>query len=157
MVYKTFIEEVRAQVKKDLNGFLSSHRLPSVEVFENNPSKIANHDKTLAIYAYNPNGPVMEMDSFYTTVKFTLHFWINQCDDAQSNASVEDYFSALAYYINHADFSEFDRIVDNQIDRMDMGDPCNEVLFLVESRINSQTDYDEEYPTPASDDNSEET
>ena len=147
MVYKEFLDEVRDDFETNLNTFLQSIGLDGVSKFCTDGFSVDKNNSSLAVYAFSPNGPVMEYDGMYQTVRFTVEFYLNDKDgDNASLEILEDYFSALAFYITQRRYGGNGIIANSQLNRMDQGDMCNECLFLVESRIDTSMDYEDTYP-----------
>ena len=165
MVYSEFIEEVRKDMEDNLNPFLTSVGMDAVSAFCTDGFSVERSASSIAVYAFSPDGPVMEYDGMYQTVRFTVEFFLDNVDEASSLSTLEGYFSALAFYITQRRYGGNGIITNSQLTRMDQGGPCNECLFLVESRINTSMDYEDTYPvteppeTPGAepDDNQEET
>lgn len=151
MVYKEFLDEVRADLEQNLNGFLEQVGLDGIRAFCADGFSVEKNSSSLAVYAFSPNGPVMEYDGSYLTVRFTVEFFLDDKDGDDASLSVlEDYFSALAFYITQRRYGGNGIIANSQLSRMDQGDLCNECLFLVESRIDTSMDYAESYPVAES-------
>lgn len=149
MIYKEFINDVREDLKNNLNTFLAQISLDPVAAFVEDGFSVEKAENSLAVYAYSPNGPVYEDDGTYTTVRFTVEFF-KDAEDATGTglAVLEEYFSALAFFITQRRYGGNGIIINSQLDRMDQGDGCNECLFLVEARIDTSMDYSDEYPVP---------
>ena len=87
MVYKEFLDEVRDDFETNLNTFLQSIGLDGVSKFCTDGFSVDKNNSSLAVYAFSPNGPVMEYDGMYQTVRFTVEFYLNDKDG--DNASLE--------------------------------------------------------------------
>ena len=147
MVYSEFLAEVREDMEANLNDFLAEVGLEGVRSFCADGFSVERLDRSLAVYAFSPNGPVMEDDGTECTVRFTVEFFLNASEgDEASLSELEEYFSALAFYITHRRYGGNGTIGNSQLSRMDQGDMCNECLFLVESTIDTRMDYAETYP-----------
>ena len=146
MVYSEFIDEVREDMEDNLNTFLTSVGMNEVSAFCTDGFSVIKSASSLAVYAFSPDGPVMEYDGQYLTVRFTVEFFLNDIDEASSLSTLEGYFSALAFYITQRRYGGNGIITNSQLTPMDQGDPCNECLFLVESRIDTTMDYEDTYP-----------
>ncbi len=150
MVYSEFIEEVRKDMEDNLNPFLTSVGMDAVSAFCTDGFSVERSASSIAVYAFSPDGPVMEYDGMYQTVRFTVEFFLDNVDEASSLSTLEGYFSALAFYITQRRYGGNGIITNSQLTRMDQGGPCNECLFLVESRINTSMDYEDSYPVSGS-------
>lgn len=150
MVYSEFIEEVRKDMEDNLNPFLTSVGMDAVSAFCTDGFSVERSASSIAVYAFSPDGPVMEYDGMYQTVRFTVEFFLDNVDEASSLSALEGYFSALAFYITQRRYGGNGIITNSQLTRMDQGGPCNECLFLVESRINTSMDYEDSYPVSGS-------
>ena len=150
MVYSEFIEEVRKDMEDNLNPFLTSVGMDAVSAFCTDGFSVERSASSIAVYAFSPDGPVMEYDGSYMTVRFTVEFFLDNVDEASSLSTLEGYFSALAFYITQRRYGGNGIITNSQLTRMDQGGPCNECLFLVESRINTSMDYEDSYPVSGS-------
>lgn len=149
MIYTEFINDVRQDMRENLNGFLAEIGLEAVSSFCTDGFSVEKFDKSLAVYAYAPNGPVYEDNGMMTTARFTVEFFLDATEGSGDRLEVlENYFSALAFYITKRRYGGNGIITNSQLSRMDQGDPCNECLFLVESQIDTTMDYTETYPTP---------
>ncbi len=149
MIYEDFLKEVREDLRENLNAFLTgTPGLRPVEEFTSDGFSVTKADRSLAVYAYSPNGPVMAHAGTYCTVSLTVEFFLYDRDDVDMTTlmELEKYFSALAFYITKRRYGGNGIITNSQLSRMDQGDPCNECLFLVESRIDTSMDYETEYP-----------
>ncbi len=149
MIYEEFINEVRDDLETNLNAFLTgTPGLSAVTEFTTDGYTVMKSDRSIAVYAYSPNGPIMEHDGTYCTVSLTIEFFLNDLDDPDPDTllELEKYFSALAFYITRKRYGGNGIITNSQLSRMDQGDPCNECLFLVESRIDTSMDYETTYP-----------
>lgn len=146
MVYSEFIDEVRKDMKDNLNTFLTAIGMDGVSAFCTDGFSVEKKASSLAVYAFSPDGPVMEYDGSYQTVRFTVEFFLDDREDASSLRTLESYFSALAFYITRRRYGGNGIITNAQLSRMDNGAPCNECLFLVESRIDTTMDYADTYP-----------
>ena len=150
MIYSEFIEEVRKDMEDNLNPFLTSVGMDAVSAFCTDGFSVERSASSIAVYAFSPDGPVMEYDGSYMTVRFTVEFFLDNVDEASSLSTLEGYFSALAFYITQRRYGGNGIITNSQLTRMDQGGPCNECLFLVESRINTSMDYEDSYPVSGS-------
>ncbi|MBQ5364483.1 MAG: hypothetical protein IIU49_00280 [Spirochaetales bacterium] len=150
MIYSEFIEEVRKDMEDNLNPFLTSVGMDAVSAFCTDGFSVERSASSIAVYAFSPDGPVMEYDGMYQTVRFTVEFFLDNVDEASSLSTLEGYFSALAFYITQRRYGGNGIITNSQLTRMDQGGPCNECLFLVESRINTSMDYEDSYPVSGS-------
>ncbi len=148
MIYKEFLNEVRDDLSQNLNAFLSEIGLTPVSHFCTDGFAVEKFDRSLAVYAYSPNGPVYEDSGMSATARFTVEFFLNATGDENQLSELEEYFSALAFYLIKRRFGGNGIITDSQLSRMDQGDSCNECLFLVESQIDIRMDYGETYPIP---------
>lgn len=149
MIYEEFLKEVRDDLEDNLNAFLTgTPGLTAVTEVTTDGFTVTKRDRSIAVYAYSPNGPIMEYDGVYCTVSLTIEFFLNDSVDTDQDtlAELEKYFSALAFYITRKRYGGNGIITNSQLSRMDQGDPCNECLFLVESRIDTSMDYETTYP-----------
>ena len=146
MVYSEFIDEVRKDMEDNLNTFLTAIGMDGVSAFCADGFSVEKSDSSLAVYAFSPDGPVMEYDGSYMTVRFTVEFFLDAKEGSGSLSTLEGYFSALAFYITKRRYGGNGIITNSQLTRMDQGGPCNECLFLVESRIDTTMDYADTYP-----------
>ena len=146
MVYSEFIDEVRKDMEDNLNTFLTAIGMDGVSAFCTDGFSVEKSDSSLAVYAFSPDGPVMEYDGSYMTVRFTVEFFLDAKEGPDSLSTLEGYFSALAFYITKRRYGGNGIITNSQLTRMDNGAPCNECLFLVESRIDTTMDYADTYP-----------
>lgn len=141
MMFIDFINEIREDLSENLNRHLSDkYGLEPVSFFGRNGFDVVQSPMSLSVYAASPSGNAYAQGGNGISAKATVEFFLNDSADEVSVERIEKYFSAIADYLTRQTYGEFSLITDSQISRMDIGDPCNEALFLVDARIQGATD-----------------
>lgn len=140
MTFGEFMASVRKEFKEELNDFLTERGLGQVS-FLNSALQIEKKPRSIAIYPTASNGSTLDQQEDSNIVRFTVQLFCNGEATEKGLAQGEEYYSAVLEFIQSRTFGEASDLDGSVLCRMDEGYPVNGAVFLISSRISSNTDY----------------
>lgn len=139
MTFKEFMKAVRGEFRTNLNPFLVERGLTSVR-FLDSLVGIEKKPLTMAIFPTASNGDTFSQNGDMDVVRFTVQFYCNGDATEKGLAQGEEYFSAILEFIQSRTFGEESSLDGATLCRIDEGEPVNGGVFLIGSRISTDTD-----------------
>lgn len=139
MTFRDFMTEVRTIFNDNLNAFLEAKELSPVRIL---PSLVGieKRNLSLAVFPTASNGNTFQGQGGTGDVRFTVQFFCNREATANGLAQGEEYFSALLEFIQSRSFGEESSVDGAVLCRMDEGEPVNGAVFLIGSRMSTDSD-----------------
>lgn len=140
MTFYQFITEVRNKFKDELPSFCTERELEAVTVVDS-AFDLEKKNLSVCIFPTASSGSTFSMDDGADMVRMTVMLFCNRNATSRGVLQAEKYYSVLIQYIQKSLFGESSTLADSVLIRMDEGEPVNGGTYLIESRINTHTDY----------------
>lgn len=138
--YKRYLDGARQKIASELNTALSKDNLSPIVRFVTSAFDLKD-ECSLAVYPASPSGETFKDDGHASHAFLTIEFFLNEDATSESCDLAEQYYTSIIGFLKEEHFSEFDFISTSSILRMDDGFDRNGAMFLIESRLSTQTDW----------------
>lgn len=140
MTFNQFITEVRDKFREEVPAFCTGRGLDALTVVDS-VFDLEKKNLSVCVFPTASSGSTFATEGNADMVRMTVMLFCNRSATTKGVLQAEKYFSVLIQYIQKTLFGEASTLAESVLCRMDEGEPVNGATFLIESRINTHTDY----------------